>query len=135
MERPHASNDVRERALAAIDAGKAIVDVAAFFGNDPSTIRRWVRKRNRAGSVQVRPRSGRPRKMHPSDHVRLRDQVAAHPDAILADHCPLWQDAGGASVSISTMRRALRAAGITLTKRPSSPWSRMRTPARPGRPR
>jgi transposase len=61
MKRPHASDDVRRRALAAIDAGKPVVEVASFVRCDPSTIRRWMRQRARTGSGLSRPRSGRPR--------------------------------------------------------------------------
>ena len=45
MQRPHASDDVRERALASVDGGYRVADVAAMFRVDPSTIRRWCRQR------------------------------------------------------------------------------------------
>ena len=118
MKRPHASDDVRERALAAVDAGHRVVDVAAFFQNDPSTIRRWVRQRARTGSCRVRPRSGRPRRIDPAEEVALRAQVAAFPDATLAEHCAHWQATQGVAVSVPTMGRALRRLGFTLKKRP-----------------
>jgi hypothetical protein len=53
MKRPHASDDVRERALAAFDAGHPGADVAAFVQHDASTastIRRWICQRTRTGS-------------------------------------------------------------------------------------
>ena len=43
MEYGVLSDDARERTLAAVDAGNPVVDVAPFFQNGPSTIRRWVR--------------------------------------------------------------------------------------------
>lgn len=42
-QRPHASDDVRERALAAGNAGHPVADGAECFHNDPSTIRCWIR--------------------------------------------------------------------------------------------
>lgn len=118
MKRPHASDDVRARALAAIDEGRSVVDVAAFFQNDPSTIRRWIRQRRIAGCGLSRPRSGRPRRILPNQEPDLDAQVVVHPDATLAMHCELWETSHGVRVSISTMRRHLRARGLTLKKSP-----------------
>jgi len=50
MKHPHVSDDVRERALPAIDEGRPVAEVAAVFQNDPSTIRRWIRQRTVTGS-------------------------------------------------------------------------------------
>ena len=118
MNRPHASNDVRARALAAIDDGKSVVAVASFFRCDPTTIRRWMRRRRTTGSAAAGTRSGRPRLIGPDQETRLRHQVAAHPDATLAQHCQLWTTATGTTVSLSTMSLAVRRLGITLKKRP-----------------
>lgn len=118
MNRPHASNDVRARALAAIDDGKSVAAVASFFHSDPSTIRRWIRNRTRTGSSDAGPRSGRPRLIGSDQESLLRQQVADHPDATLAAHCQRWQTATGVSVSLSTMSGTLRRLGITLKKRP-----------------
>ena len=87
MNRPHASNDVRARALAAIDDGKSVAAVASFFHSDPSTIRRWIRRRTRTGSSAAGTRSGRPPLIGPDQEPQLRQQIANHPDATLAEHC------------------------------------------------
>lgn len=117
MQRPHASDDVRERALTAIDAGRSVADVAAFYQNDPSTIRRWIRQRARTGSAGTRPRSGRPRKLLPAQESVLLAQVAAYPDATLATHCDQWADDTGVRVSVATMGRWLRRLTIARKKR------------------
>jgi transposase len=118
MKRPHASNDVRARALAAIDDGKTVVEVASFFRCDPSTIRRWIRRRRSTGSSTAGTRTGRPRLIGPDQEPLLRQQVAAQPDATLAEHGQRWADATGTTVSLSTMSATLRRLGITLKKRP-----------------
>ena len=118
MQRPHASDDVRERALAAVDGGHRVGDVAAMFRVDPSTLRRWRRRREQTGSCHALPRSGRPRRSGVADEAALRAQVATHPDATLAEHCQLWQGDRGVGVSVPTMGRALRRLGLTLKKRP-----------------
>lgn len=114
----HASNDVRERALAAVDDGHRVADVAAMYAIDSSTLRRWHRQRARTGSCRARPRSGRPRRISQTDEVALRVQVRAEPDATLAEHCARWTETHGVVVSVPTMGRALRRLGFTLKKRP-----------------
>lgn len=118
MKRPHASNDVRERALAAIERGHPVADVATLFQNDPSTIRRWIRQRTRTGDGFSRPRCGRPRLLSAAQEPALAAQVAAHPDATLAHHCQLWQETHAQTLSVATMSRRLRGQGLTLKKRP-----------------
>jgi transposase len=117
MQRPHASDDVRERALAAVDAGHRVADVATFFGNDPSTIYRWLRQRRRTGSGLARPRSGRPRLLTAAQLPALEAQVAAAPDATLAEHCTRWAAQYAVRPSLSAMSRWLRDLGFTLKKR------------------
>ncbi len=118
MKRPHASDDVRERALAAVESGQSVADVAMFFGNTSTTVRRWVRQKRTTGSVLTRPRSGRPPLIKPSQEADLRDQVADHPDATLAMHCARWEASYGVRPGLSTMSRRLRTLGLTLKKRP-----------------
>lgn len=118
MRRPHASDDVRERALAAVEDGHRLGDVAAMFRVDASTLRRWRRRQHLTGACQTLPRSGRPRRIGVADETALRAQVAAHPDATLAEHCAQWQTDRGIVVSMPTMGRALRRLGLTLKKRP-----------------
>ena len=118
MRRPHASDDVRERALAAVEDGHHPGDVAAMFRVDPSTLRRWRRRQRLTGSCHTLARSGRPRRIGVADDAALQAQVAAHPDATLAEHCQRWQTERGVVVSVPTMGRALRRLGLTLKKRP-----------------
>ncbi len=118
MRRPHLSDDIRERAVAAVEAGQPVVDVAQFCQNDPSTVRRWVRRARQTGSSAKLPRSGRPPMITPEQEPALRAQVAAHPDATLAMHCALWEATYGVLPSLSTMSRMLRVLGLTLKKRP-----------------
>ncbi len=118
MKRPHASDDVRERALAAVDGGHRVADVAAFFGNDPSTIYRWLRQRRRTGSGLSRSRSGRPPLLQAAEWPVLEAQVTAHPDATLAWHCQQWETTHDYQPSLSAMSRWLRDLDFTVKKRP-----------------
>jgi putative transposase len=111
------SDDIRERAVAAVEAGQSVADVAACCQNDPSTVRRGVRRARQTGSVKTRPRSGRPPVITPEQEAQLRSQVAAHPDATLAEHCARWEAAHGVRPSLTTMSRMLRILGLPLKKR------------------
>lgn len=113
MKRPHASDDIRERALAAIDRGQPVADVAAFCQNDPSTIRRWIRRRTATGSGRSRPRSGRPRLIGTEQTSALEQHLIAHPDATLAEHGDLWEATHQVRPSVTTMFRAIQRVGIT----------------------
>jgi len=117
MKRPHASDDVRERALAAVDGGHLVADVAAFYQNDPSTIYRWLRQRRRTGSGLARPRSGRPSLAAPAQLAALDAQVATQPDATLTQLCAWWESAFAVRPSLSAMSRWLRERGLTRKKR------------------
>lgn len=117
MKRPHASDDVRERALAAVDEGQPVAEVATFFQNDPSTIYRWLRRRRRTGLATRRAHPGRPRGLRPEQEAALRALVDGRSDAILAELCQAWAAQTGQRVSVPTMHRWLRALGITRKKR------------------
>lgn len=111
------SSDLRERALRQVDAGRPVGEVAELFGVHRTTLRRWG-WRARAGEAAPRPRPGRTPKIGRPDRPRLLAQVAAAPDATLAEHCAAWERATGVAVSAATMCRALRRLGWPLKKRP-----------------
>jgi len=117
MQRPHASDDVRERALAAVDSGRCVADVAAFYQNDPSTIYRWLRQRRRTGSGRSRSRSGRPSLAAPAQLAALDAQVTTQPDATLTQLCAWWESPFAVRPSLSAMSRWLRQRGLTRKKR------------------
>jgi transposase len=112
------SLDLRERALRALDAGLAAAEIERTFGISRRTLSRW-RARQAAGA-DLRPRTspGRPLAIPPAQHAALRAQIAAHPDATLAQHCTLWQAATEGAVSVATMARTIARLGITLKKSP-----------------
>jgi transposase len=118
MKRPHRSPDLRERALAAVDAGRPMSEIEAWFGVDARSVQRWKQWRATRGSLATKTPSGRTPKIAPEQHPALVAQVAAHPDATLADHADLWEAATGVRVSASTLSRLFAKLRITLKKRP-----------------
>ena len=115
------SADLRERLLGAIDGGLPVAEAARLFRVCPSTIVRWRRRRRTTGTVAARSRPGRPPRIGSVHAAALQAQVAAAPDATLAQHCARWAAEQGMAVSVATMSRVIRRLGITVKK--SSPRS------------
>ncbi len=91
------SADLRERLLRAIDAGLSQAEAARLFGVGISSIKRWRTQQRQTGSVAAMPRPGRHRRICAEDEAALLAQVAALPDATLAEHCATWATATGST--------------------------------------
>ena len=112
------SRDLRERLLRALASGLSAVEIARATGVSPSSLRRWKQKQAAGESLDPGTSPGGPRKIRTDDEPALRAQVAARPDATLAEQCAQWAAAGHAAVSEATMSRALARLGLPLKKRP-----------------
>ena len=110
--------DFRDRLLRALDAGLARAEATRTFGVTDRTIRRWQQQRRETGTVAPKRRLGRRRHIGPAAEAALHAQVAAHPDATLAEHCAHWAADHGVAVSVATMSRALTRLGLPLKKSP-----------------
>lgn len=110
------SADLRERLVGAMDAGLPLAEAARLFRICPSTIVRWRQRQRATGSVAALPRPGRTPRIGPYHAPALRAQVAAAPDATLAQHCARWAAEEGVALSVATMSRAIRRLGITVKK-------------------
>lgn len=117
MKRPHYLADLRERVLAAIDAGLPAAEISRTFGISDRSLRRWRQWQRERGSVATRPRSGRPPKLGAAHIAALYRQVATHADATLAEHCARLATTQGIVVSRATMSRQLATLGLPLKKR------------------
>lgn len=110
------SRDLRERLVQAVTSGLPLVEVARRTGVSPSSLRRWKAKQAVGASLAPGASPGGPRKIGATAEPALRAQVAASPDATLAEHCAQWVATGQGTVSVSTMRRALHRLGLSLKK-------------------
>ena len=108
--------DLRERLLAAQDAGLSAAEIERTFGISRRSLRRWRQWRRDRGNVTTQPRAGRPRAIPAAQEAALRAQIAAHADATLAEHCVRWEAVHGVRVSPATMSRRLTALGLPLKK-------------------
>ena len=127
------SEDLRTRILAAVDAGLSKRQAARLFGVSRSTIKRYAQRRREAGTLAPTPGAGpRVYLIGPADRDALRAQLAADPDATLAEHAATWEREQGVRVSAMTMHRAIARLAWTRKKRPWRPPSGTRRSAPPG---
>ena len=108
------STDLRERVVAACDAGNATREqIALRFSVSVAWIRKLIRQRRETGSIAPRPRGGgRAPAFDGEAALRLRDAVRADDDATLEE----LARAAGVSCCPSAVHRALARLGITRKK-------------------
>jgi transposase len=116
------SLDLRQRVLAAVDAGQLNRgQIARLFAVSTAWIRRLVQRRRQAGSIAPLPHHGGPApKLGAEPLRRLGELVRAQPDATLQE----LRTRLGEPVSVMTVCRALRRLRLPLKKSPSGPPSR-----------
>jgi transposase len=114
------SEDLRHRILAAVEGGMSKCAAARVFGVSRSTIKRYAQQRRETGSLAPQP-TARPRPLliGPDRHAALRAQLAAAPDATLAQHAATWEREQGVRVSLWTMQRAI--ARLDWTRKKTRP--------------
>src|SRR3954469_8711312 len=125
------SMDLRERIVAAVDAGLPQAQAAERFGVSLRTVERYLSRRRRSGSLAAtEQRHGPERTVSRGLQASLPGPLYAVADATLAEHVAAFIAAGGQRVSLSAMSRAI--SGL-----PPAP-GQQRTPTgrrrRPGRP-
>ena len=112
------SRDFRERLLRAHDAGLRDAEIARTLGVSPRTLTRYRALLRRGASLAPKPIPGRPRALSPEHEDRLAAQIAACPNATLADHRDRLAREHGLSVSVWTVERSVRRHGLPLKKGP-----------------
>ena len=129
------STDLRERALAACEAGEGRQsEIARRYRVGERTLSAWLRTAREEGRRAPRPRRGG-RPPLGGEREALAALVAGRNDATLAEYADLLAERTGVRRSPSALCRALRALGLVRKKRPSRPPSRTgRTSLRRGGP-
>jgi transposase len=112
--------DLRERIVRAVAGGTPQSVVARAFGVGRATVERYARRQRETGALGPSPIPGRPAAIGEGEAAALRAQVAAAPDATLAEHCATWARERGVGVSAATMHRALARLAVTRKKRSST---------------
>src|SRR4051794_24969810 len=100
--------DLRERIVAAVDAGLSQRQAAERFEVSLRTVERYLSRRRRSGSLAAtEQRHGREPKIRRQLQAWLPARLDAAADATLAEHVAAFVAAGGARVSLSAMSRAI----------------------------
>lgn len=117
MARPY-SLDLRERAVARVEAGDSCRTVAALFGISVASVVKWSQRKRRTGSAAAKPLGGsRPRTL-----VGVRDwllaRVAEEPDLTLRGLVAELAERG-VSASYGAVWYFFAAEGISFKKKPA----------------
>ena len=112
------SIDLRERIVQAVTSGQSKAAVARTFRVNLSTVKRYTAQHHATGSLAPKPQARQQPRVTPAHHPALLAQLAAQPDATLAEHCATWAQTQGVQVSVPTMWRAIARVGWTPKKRP-----------------
>jgi transposase len=107
------SLDLRQRVLADCDRGLTTRAVAAKYSVSESWVRRLKQRRRQTGEVAARVPDPGPDPSWNAYAGRLREAVAATPDATLEE----LRDQLGLTVALSTLWRAVAALGLSVKKK------------------
>lgn len=110
------SQDLRERAIAAFEAGKTQVEVAAQFSIHKSTLEKWWYRWRDTGSCAALPPTPGPQRTLQAAEKFLRAAVQKRPDATLDELCERVKDAKGLVASPSMMCRELKLLNLPRKK-------------------
>lgn len=120
------SSDLRERAVAAMQAGESCRAVGARFSVAPSSVVKWTQRAARTGSVNPGQMGGHRKPVLEPHRDWLLDQVRRRPELTVKGLQALLAERG-VEVSHDTVWRFLRACGLSFKKRR---WSRTSASAR-----
>ena len=102
------SQDLRERAIAALEAGKTQAEVAAQFQIHKSTLEKWWYRWRDTGSCAALPPASGPKRTLQAAEGFLREEIKKQPDLTLEELCERVQKVKGLVASRSMMCRELK---------------------------
>lgn len=118
--RPY-SNDLRERVIAALDAGQdSQAEIAETVAVSLSTVEKWWRSRRETGRRTALPRAGGGRRALRGGAAFIRAEVKKRPDRTLEELRARVAEAQGVKASPSMMCRELRRLRRPREKSPST---------------
>ena len=123
--------DLRERVVAAVDAGLTQSRAAARFGVSLRTVERYLARRRATGSLAAtEQRHGREPRVRQRLQAWLPARLDAAADATLAEHAAAFAAETGLRVSLASMPRAI--AGLPPPpEQQRTPGGRRRRAGRP----
>ena len=116
------SNDLRWRAIKAVEAGEAVKSIAQRLEVSDKWVYKAAKQYRETKHYEVRKSPGRPRKLNDKDLKTIADLVRQFPDATLRE----LKEKGELDISISSLDRYLLRMKITFKKNKSLPQSKSR---------
>lgn len=111
------SNDLRERVIAAVEAGEYTrPDIASLFDVSESTITKWIARRRKTGQAAAAPWAGGKVRVLSACTSVIRTAVERQPDIQLAELCAHVAAKTGVVASASMMCRELQLLKLPLKK-------------------
>lgn len=114
MARPY-SNDLRERAAAAVASGRSCREVASLFGVSVASVVKWSQRQRATGTAAARQMGGHRGRLLEQHRGLVIERMQAAPDmtlkalvAELADH--------GIATSMASVWRLVRSEGLRFKK-------------------
>ncbi len=124
--------DLRERVVAAVDAGLTQSQAAARFGVSLRTVERYLVRRRATGSLAAtEQRHGREPMVRQALQAWLPARLDAAADATLAEHATAFAEQTGAVVSTATMSRTIATLPVDDPGQARTSGGRRRRPGRP----
>lgn len=115
------SQDLRDRVLAALKAGKKSQrEIAETFGIGVSTAEKWWQRWRETGRACALPRRHGPRRTLAACDDFIRAEVEKQPDVTLSELCARVAEVRGVWANASMMCRTLQVLGLTRKKRHST---------------
>ena len=110
------SQDLRERVFALAEAGQRVGEIAASLRLSASYVSKALSRQHRTGVRTALPQHGHMAPKLASLHQAIRAQVAADPDATIADLRAWLQTEHQMTVSVGVMWQTLKRLNLTLKK-------------------
>ena len=101
------SYDLRRRVLRAVDQERPRAEIVSTFAISLATLKRYLKRQRETGDVRAKSIPGRPAKKGSALQAGLKEQLEAHSDATLEQHCALGEAEQHMKVSPATMSRAI----------------------------
>src|SRR5215212_11817795 len=117
------SVDLRRRIVSAVEDGMSKAQAARTFSVGLSSVKRYVEKAKRGGSLAPKKRPGSAPKLDEKAMKLLEEDLRERPFASLQERCEYVEAMTGLSASRSTMCRAIARLGPTRKKGGDRPQS------------
>jgi transposase len=118
--------ELRVRVVAAIEESEhSIPEIARLFNVGTTFAKKMLRLHRAGDDLAPRHGGGSTPSLKAAEHVLLREQIAAQPDASLEELQAVLLEKQAVSVSPATVSRALQALGLPRKKRAFSPRNAM----------